>query len=181
MAAEAEHKSLWRARIKSRLELLRPFDSAHVRERLRENLQLIVSQRPGVWGTYHPLPFEADPLIGVLSGVEWAFPRIDGEHLVFHRGEVFQKGRFGLTEPHASNATVEVKELTGILVPGLAFDREGRRLGRGRGYYDRTLVEVSGVTVGVGFSAQLIERVPVDPWDVTLDAIVTEQSVSFGG
>ena len=179
MATEAELKKLWRARMKSRLDLLRPFDSAYVKERLRENLKLFVSRHPGVWGTYHALPFEADPVIGTLPGVEWVFPRMTGESLVFHRGERFTEGRFGITEPHASSEVIAPAMMTGVLVPGLAFDTNGGRLGRGKGLYDRALSSFGGIAVGVAFSAQLIERVPTAKWDVPLDAIVTEQSVFY--
>lgn len=177
MTTEAEMKRLWRSRMKSRLALLRPFESAHVRERLRENLKLFLSRHPGVWGTYHPLPFEADPSVGALAGVEWVFPRMAGESLVFHRGERFTEGRFGIMEPHASSEIMTPSMMTGVLVPGLAFDKNGGRLGRGKGYYDRALSSFGGLTVGLGFSAQLIERVPAEKWDVPLDAIVTEESV----
>lgn len=68
-----------------------------------------------------------------------------------------------------------------LLVPLLAFDRRGFRLGYGGGYYDRTLAELrrggSILAVGLAFAAQEVERVPADPWDMPLDLVATEQGV----
>jgi 5-formyltetrahydrofolate cyclo-ligase len=61
-----------------------------------------------------------------------------------------------------------------IVVPGRAFDLAGRRLGRGRGHYDRLLASLPGVpTVGVCLDAQLVDEVPVDAWDRPVDAVLT--------
>lgn len=170
-------KKKWRTRMKSRLDLLRPWESASVGDRLRENLRLLVGRHPGVWGTYHPLPGEADPAIGNAKGIEWVYPRMRDDALEFCRGDAFWKGRYGVTEPDDSCPAIEPGRMAGVLVPGLAFDREGGRLGRGRGFYDRTLAGFDGLVVGVAFSVQLVERIPTDPWDEPMDAIVTEESV----
>jgi 5-formyltetrahydrofolate cyclo-ligase len=62
-----------------------------------------------------------------------------------------------------------------ILVPGVAFDRSGGRLGRGAGYYDRVLAQLAGaVRVGIAADLQVLDRVPRDPWDIPMDYIVTE-------
>ena len=65
-----------------------------------------------------------------------------------------------------------------LVVPGLAFDRQGYRLGRGGGYYDRFLARrVASTVVGLAFSWQIVPEVPRDPWDVPVGAIVTERGV----
>jgi 5-formyltetrahydrofolate cyclo-ligase len=68
-----------------------------------------------------------------------------------------------------------------VVVPGVAFDAAGRRLGRGRGYYDRALAELrraGGVTaVGVAYELQLVAELPHEPWDEPVDVIVTERRV----
>lgn len=167
--------------MKARLALLRPGDSAHVRDRLTDHLQRLVGARPGLWGTYHPLPGEAAPLTEAPPGVEWVFPRMQEGSLVYCRGRDFVKGRFGVTEPSPSSPTVAADELSGVLVPGLAFDREGRRLGRGQGFYDRTLSGFTGLSVGVAYAIQLIAEVPADALDVPVRAVVTEESVFWRG
>jgi 5-formyltetrahydrofolate cyclo-ligase len=60
-----------------------------------------------------------------------------------------------------------------ILVPGVAFDLHGGRLGRGKGYYDRLLKELRGTTCGVAFDQQVVEAIPVEPHDVRLDHVLT--------
>ena len=65
-----------------------------------------------------------------------------------------------------------------MLVPLLAFDQSGRRLGYGGGYYDRTLAALPGrVVMGCGFAAQRVACVPVEPHDITLPAVLTERGV----
>ena len=58
------------------------------------------------------------------------------------------------------------------LVPGIVFDHEGYRIGFGKGIYDRLLKGVSGLTVGIGYSWQVIKKIPRDPWDVRLSQLV---------
>ena len=62
-----------------------------------------------------------------------------------------------------------------VLVPGLAFDEAGGRLGLGRGYYDRFLAGLTSTTIGLAFEAQVVERVPVAQQDVALDWVITER------
>jgi len=82
-------------------------------------------------------------------------------------------GRFGIHEPAPHCNIADSKQLDLVLVPGLAFDRHGFRLGRGKGYYDRLLAAVSGTTCGVAFDIQLISTMPVEPHDVRLNCILT--------
>lgn len=64
------------------------------------------------------------------------------------------------------------EEIDLIIVPGRAFDKEGNRLGRGRGYYDKLLSTTNSYTIGVGFSCQMVESVPHETHDVALDQII---------
>ena len=68
-----------------------------------------------------------------------------------------------------------------ILVPGLAFDKSGARLGRGRGFYDRFLAGITGFRVGVCFDWQLVESVPVEAHDIRMDAVVTPSQIIVCG
>ena len=95
-----------------------------------------------------------------------------------------QPGAFGIPEPTAElrSRTERVgrrRDLEVVVVPGLAFDRAGRRLGQGKGYYDRLLSDVSDncLIVGLAFDVQMVERVPAEAHDVALDVIVTESDV----
>lgn len=83
------------------------------------------------------------------------------------------EGKFGILEPAATCETLDLKRLDLVLVPGVAFGWQGHRLGRGKGFYDRLLVEVSGKTCGVAFDQQVVSSIPVEPHDVRLNCILT--------
>lgn len=61
------------------------------------------------------------------------------------------------------------------IVPGIAFDRQGNRLGRGRGYYDRLLAHVTAPKIGLAFSVQVIDKIPVTSYDVPMTMVITEK------
>ena len=85
---------------------------------------------------------------------------------------------YGPREP-ARRVAVDPAEVDVVIAPGLAFDREGYRLGYGGGYYDRYLHRMGSraVRIGIGFAGQLVERVPREPGDERLDLIVTDTRV----
>ena len=94
---------------------------------------------------------------------------------------LFRSGRFGIREPRPDNGPVEPGAAAGEdvvwLVPGLGFDRSGRRLGRGRGYYDRLLRGVRGLTIGVAFDWQIVPEIPAGALDARMDMLVTETAL----
>ena len=86
-------------------------------------------------------------------------------------------GVWGIAEPKADKAELEPDIL---LVPLLAFDRHGNRLGYGAGYYDRTLATLPGrFRLGVAYAAQELDEVPAGHYDARLDAVATECGVIF--
>jgi len=82
-------------------------------------------------------------------------------------------GRFGIREPGEWCGEIELNRLDFTLVPGVAFDLQGRRLGRGKGFYDRMLAAVRGTTCGVAFDEQIVGEVPVEPHDTRVNCILT--------
>jgi 5-formyltetrahydrofolate cyclo-ligase len=84
-----------------------------------------------------------------------------------------QEGSFGIREPKLSEGASPLTRLDLILVPGVAFDLRGRRLGRGKGFYDRMLATLQGARCGVGFDEQVVEEVPSEPHDARLDCLLT--------
>lgn len=87
-------------------------------------------------------------------------------------------GDFGILEPQPllHPRVVEPGEIDLLLVPGVAFDRRGHRLGYGAGYYDRWLVhEHRAPAWGLSFDAQVVDAIPVDPWDRPVDLVITER------
>jgi 5-formyltetrahydrofolate cyclo-ligase len=82
-------------------------------------------------------------------------------------------GHFGILEPGLKCPVFPRERLDFLLVPGLAYDIMGRRLGRGKGYFDRLLAGVQGHKCGVAFDWQVVEEVPVGPRDVGVDSLLT--------
>ena len=115
-------------------------------------------------------------------GYRFALPRVEGEALGFYSfklGQTMQPGSFGILEPDPNTSVkVELGAIDVLLVPGVGFDRKCRRLGRGKGYYDHTLVHYKGLKIGIGAAVQvLVEDLPVAPHDVAMDMVVTEQFI----
>lgn len=82
--------------------------------------------------------------------------------------------RFGMLEPDASLATVEPREVEIVLVPGVAFDRQGGRLGYGGGFYDRLLpLTGDAVRVGVTYDELVLNAIPMEAWDCRVDWLAT--------
>ncbi|MGA2855030.1 MAG: 5-formyltetrahydrofolate cyclo-ligase, partial [Verrucomicrobiota bacterium] len=82
-------------------------------------------------------------------------------------------GKFGIREPVANCPEIPPEKFDLILVPGVAFDWNGNRLGRGQGFYDRLLNKIRGVKCGVGYDFQLIEKVPAEQHDARVNFVVT--------
>jgi 5-formyltetrahydrofolate cyclo-ligase len=116
------------------------------------------------------------------AGHEIALPVVGahGRPLVFRRwreGDAMDEGPFGIREPRADKPEIVPSVL---LVPLLAFDRRGYRLGYGGGFYDRTLAALraggEAVAVGVAYAAQEVDEVPRDESDEPLDWVVTDKA-----
>ena len=88
----------------------------------------------------------------------------------------FVKGAFSVSEP-ANTEVADVGEIELILVPGIAFDKKGARVGFGKGCYDRLLQNSSAIKVGFCYDFQLCEEIPSEQHDVTMDYIVTETRI----
>lgn len=97
-------------------------------------------------------------------------------HQVDELDALREGGSYGIREPALECPIVRLEEIDAALVPGLAWDRTGGRLGRGAGYYDRLFERRAwrGARIGLFFAHQEVPAVPVDPWDARLHAIVTE-------
>jgi 5-formyltetrahydrofolate cyclo-ligase len=113
-------------------------------------------------------------------GLVVAYPRVsvDRRRLAFHvvTLDALAPSGFGLREPSADAPGVEVSEIAAFLVPGLAFDRTGGRIGWGRGHYDATFAAAppGALRVGLAYECQLVEQVEREPHDVALHIIITE-------
>jgi 5-formyltetrahydrofolate cyclo-ligase len=114
------------------------------------------------------------------AGLVVVYPRVieAARTLAFHAVTVDElaPARFGLREPSADAAAVELADVAAFVVPGLAFDRGGGRIGWGRGHYDATFAAASpsALRVGLAYECQLVERVAREPHDVAIHFLVTE-------
>ena len=117
----------------------------------------------------------------VGSGRQAFLPRClaDGrlEFVLVEDWSVLAPGRFGILEPVESAAPARVSSMDLFLVPGLAFDRRGARLGRGGGYYDRSLPPEC-LAWGLAFESQRIELVPNEAHDHPVDGVLTEAGLT---
>ena len=124
---------------------------------------------------FSALRSEPDVLTPWPDGKKIILPRVVGSQVSLHlvdNSEVLVAGSFGILEP-APNAPLALAKADLILVPGLAFDRGGVRLGRGGGYYDRLLTDFEGLRVGVCFEESVLERIPAEPHDARMDFLMT--------
>ena len=135
---------------------------------------------------YASLPSEVS-LLTLLEKKEerrFFFPCIQGEELHLYEwlpGASWKTGPYGIQEPDIERwPLVSLKEVDLALIPGLAFDPAGGRLGRGRGFYDRLLgsSECRAYKVGVAWSWQMVSALPRESFDVVMDAVVTPEEIS---
>ncbi len=116
------------------------------------------------------------------SGTTVTVPRVTGEHLEFiewDEDDQMATGSFGIPEP-TDHTSIALPRHDVVLTPLVAFDRAGRRLGQGGGFYDRALSALGHgppCIIGIAHSFQEVERVPDEPWDIPLHAVVTEDDV----
>jgi 5-formyltetrahydrofolate cyclo-ligase len=128
---------------------------------------------------FSPMPTEPDILNPWPRGKKLIFPRVDGVSLKLHHvvaREHLEIGAFSLLEPAADLPEVE-KKADVILVPAMAFDRFGMRLGKGGGYYDRLLSQFEGVRVGICFEEQFLPEVPSEAHDLSVHFVITSVGI----
>jgi len=115
--------------------------------------------------------------------VTWGIPRCQGKELVWHQwtwGQQLTKGSYGILEPDAKDITIRPETVDLILVPALACDYQGYRLGYGGGYYDRMLASdiwKDIPTIAIVFDFAYIPQLPREKWDQPLDYVCTEQGL----
>ena len=168
-----------------------------VRQALAESLRTIASQeickriaglpefqKAGVILSYMPIKGEVDlrPLLEAYPHKTWALPRIqpEPEHsMVFHIYDptLLVYHPFGMAEPSPNLPVINPEQIQLALVPGLAYDRQGGRLGYGGGYYDRFLQFFTGVSLGVVYEALFFEHLPRGEYDIPVCGVVTEAGV----
>ena len=105
----------------------------------------------------------------------------DDLRLLPYKGiDSLKPGAFGILEPVDQETTIPEADIDLIIVPGVAFDRQLNRMGRGKGYYDRLLSTLQAPKIGICFDFQLQEMIPVEPFDKKMDMIITEKEIITG-
>ncbi len=183
-------KAALRTRMRAALRAVLPDERAAASAAICEALRARPEGAAGVlWAAFASMPTEPSlwPLLGALwaAGRVVALPRVVGAELTFHAvaSEAdLQRGSFGLLEPVPARCRVVAPgELGVLLVPGLAFGRDGTRLGQGGGFYDRWLAGPARPphVWGVAFALQCVEAVPAESHDSRVDAVLTEVGAAF--
>lgn len=129
---------------------------------------------------YHSLPDELDTrrFLNKWSGHKKFFlPRVNGVNLELlpYDESRLEIGSFHIEEP-TGNDVRSIEEIEVIVIPGIVFDKKGRRLGRGKGYYDRMLKDSKATKIGVGYEFQLVDELPSEPHDIDMDMVITEHT-----
>lgn len=206
-AVEAESKLQLKRAMRARMRSVLASIPLSVARSAGERLALVLAGRPD-WSslcriaTFSSLSGEIDtkPLIEAAwrAGIEVVLPRMVGrddlEFAEYRRNATLVAGSLGVDEPGSEARVVPLAEVDWVIVPGLAFDGEGGRLGRGAGYYDRAFAASAQVgtattdkavsseaweavrptLIGAGFALQMVGEVPTSSLDVRMDAVATE-------
>lgn len=130
---------------------------------------------------YFSFRFEPD-LSSLLNcdRYRWGIPRCEGKTLIWHLwkpGDPLQSGAYGISEPLPNTPTLAADEIDLILVPAVACDYQGYRLGYGGGYYDRLLSSptwASKPTIGIVFEFAYLPQLPTNSWDIPMHGVCTE-------
>ena len=115
-------------------------------------------------------------------GIRLVYPAVHRGHIQFRtvtsNGD-FIRGAYGIAEPGPDCPVVATDDIDLIVVPGVAFDLRGHRIGYGKGYYDRALhhLEGQGRLAGLCYSFQLVEEIAGEPHDVVMDMIISDTKV----
>jgi 5-formyltetrahydrofolate cyclo-ligase len=179
-SAKAELRNRIRLKIKRISAAARAEASAQACARLKQQAVWRKAERILLFA---PLPDEPDiwPLLSdaLAAGKTVALPRFSAAAQTYAAARVqnlqsdLRTGQFGIREPRDGCADMPLSEFDLVLAPGVAFDLRGRRLGRGRGFYDRLLTGVRGVICGVAFDEQVVEEVPAGSQDIRVNCLLT--------
>lgn len=181
----ASIKDQWRARARANSQALR-IDHARIRagiDRFVDRAQLEREQPPAWVVGYWPLPAEPDlrPLWEPPGAARYALTRTpeSGHELTVHPADSpLEDHRYGFRQPVAGAPTVSDEDIAIVLVPGLAFDLTGTRLGHGAGYYDRFLARLSPSVLRIGVTTgYLVSDLPREVHDVPMTHLATEIGV----
>ena len=130
---------------------------------------------------YHSLPDELSTIDFIdkwHTRKHFFLPRVNGVNLdvlPYDRTRL-QYGSFHIEEPTGDDIE-DIDNIELIIVPGIAYDNRGNRVGRGKGYYDRLLSRTKATKIGIGYDFQLVDEIDSDPHDITMDIVITDSRI----
>ena len=130
---------------------------------------------------YHSLPDELQTIRFLQKWHDrkrFFLPRVNGVNLDIlpYEETRLELGSFHIEEPTGDDV-VDVDDIELMVIPAVAFDRKGNRLGRGKGFYDRLLSTSKATKIGVGYEFQLFDSIPSEPHDVAMDMVITQKTL----
>lgn len=179
-----EAKQALRRQVRAALTRMEPEERAAASAQARDLLTAQALWKTAQWVLFFaPLPGELDvwPLLSEALSLakRVALPRFVPETRSYEPCQILDPkldlhiGQYGIREPRNRCLPLPSPRLDVILVPGVAFDLQGRRLGRGKGYYDQLLKGLGGTRCGVAFDQQILDEIPVEPHDVRVGCVLT--------
>lgn len=172
-------KDRLRSEAKNRLRTMTSAERQQASLQIQQSLKSYLQEQSGIWAGYQALSDE--PSINwsdVSEKISWVFPVSGADRqLIFKTATSgLAQSDLGVNEP-LNGETVELKDISGVVLPALGFDQRGYRLGRGGGYYDRTLTDYTGQKLGLCFETNFLKNLPDEPHDVRCHPVFTEKNV----
>ena len=158
-------------------ELEKESAAAEVFARLEKTAAVVLADRILM---YHSLPDELSTRTFLKkwgSRKHFYLPRVNGVNLEIlpYEESRLELGAFHIEEPTGDNIA-DPEEIELVVVPAVAYDRRGNRLGRGKGFYDRFLASTKATKIGVGYEFQLLDEIPAEAHDVPMDMVITQNT-----
>ncbi len=130
---------------------------------------------------YHSLPDELSTVEFIdkwNNRKQFYLPRVNGLNLEIlpYAKSRLHLGAFNIEEPDGDDTT-SIDQIDMVVVPAVAYDRRGNRVGRGKGYYDRLLNDTRAIKVGVAYDFQLVDEIDAETHDVAVDYVITERGI----
>ena len=177
---KSEEKKLMRREIRARKSLLTKEDKTAAAAIVTARIEALPEYAAaGTVLAYCAMPDELPTaeLIARASACKTVvLPVVKGDVLELRRYEPghLREGYKGILEPSDEAAIVSPADIDLAIIPGMAFDSKGHRLGRGGGFYDRLIPQLHCPLIGIGFACQLVPSVPVESFDRPLDLIISD-------
>jgi 5-formyltetrahydrofolate cyclo-ligase len=172
-------KSVVRSDVLQKIRLLSRAERQRQSLCIQEKLGQVLTGQKGIWGTYSNLSDEPEINWSEVSPqIEWAYPRLQSDQQMDFviEADSFEKSTLGFLEP-LHGQVVSLDKIKGFVIPAVAYGESGARLGRGQGYYDRTLQNHTGWKIGVCFNVSLCQELPSEEHDIRCDLVVTADQV----